>query len=176
MAYCDGLFSRTTHHLSGSKVAETSKTSEQLPETVTLKISRGRILDPPVFVPGRRSRNWCAILSFDPLKSRSVLREFLQFKPGTSTYNAETLRAFSPLEFGSDWDSGTKHRDPVHKRFYGVVIDLTPSSLTLRRCSSANESIRLASRLRISHHEALLAELKSLRARISEIENALLGP
>lgn len=114
--------------------------------TMALEVEHGALVEVPVYCDHKRGRNWAAIIRPDPRSPGGLARRFLARARGRYYYMIEGLSVGHAVEFGADYYTGSGRKWP--ERWYGVVVEITPTRVVLIEAKTPAEAFRIARELR----------------------------
>lgn len=150
-------------------------------EPVEYRLSHlnGSLLETPIWEDHYRGKNWLAVIDVDGTCPGGLSRRWLPYGKGESRYLIEQLGLFDAVEFGADYQTSMGRQKP--KRFYGVVMAITETSIVVREhpsgaaaCLAAKEA-RTSPADKIRALEEAKAAHEALAAKLDEEIAALRG-
>jgi hypothetical protein len=140
-------------------------------------VDMGAMTSSPVYCNHSRGRNWLARVATDPTAPGGLARIFQKAARGNGHYYlVDGLGVGDAVEFGADYYSCRGF--PDRRRWYGVVISISDTGLTIQHCTTAAAAIRRSTELRdesnvLARRQLLLAEMAQLARRMDEIQREL---
>lgn len=110
--------------------------------TVDFAVSRGALVEVPVYEDHTRGKNWLAIITIDPAAPGGLRREFARRGRGPFYYLVGDIAEGDAVEFGADYYSGSGRRSA--NRWYGVVRSVTSERVTIEPCDDPFVAAELA--------------------------------
>jgi hypothetical protein len=109
----------------------------------------GALIERPISESHYRSRNWVALVTFNPVLPGGMNREWFERGGGKieTFILAPRLAVHDVVEFGADYIQGTGKRIPA--RWYGVVLEVTTTHLLLQPCKDAIGAFKLSAAKRL---------------------------
>jgi hypothetical protein len=128
-------------------VTETPINSAADPRLFVSEIVGGALVQAPRYSSFKDASNWAAVIALDSNASDGINRRFCS-KPRGFTYMAASLQPGCAVEFAADH----KYRSGVTKfrsRWYGVVLERTPTHITMRQYLNASSALQAAADMRL---------------------------
>lgn len=104
----------------------------------------------------KRAKNWWAEIDIDPSQPGGLRRKFWGKARGEGFYYLvpKDLKIPVAVESAADYYTGSGHKCP--SRSYGVIVGATESELTLIKCSSSTEAVKLAREMQEGNNKRLI--------------------
>jgi hypothetical protein len=96
----------------------------------------------------KRGKNWLAVIATDPKSPGGLHRDFCDKAKGDYFYLIDGLTAGDPVEFGSDYYSGSGK--PSRDRRYFTVDRITETHVIMTRHNTAAQAIKAAKALKVT--------------------------
>lgn len=134
------------------------------------RVEQGALLEVPVYLSHKEAKNWMAVIWKNPRAPGGLDRRFCPRAYGEEFYYLlDGVKPGTPVEFAADTFTGSGRR--VRDRWYGVVIEMEPDSITIERYKTAAKAINAAAKFTAPGElERLRKERDKLLARLEKIE------
>lgn len=120
----------------------------------------GGIVSSPIHEEHHRGKNWLAIIEPAPTQPGGLSRDFQPFGRGEFRFMVGRLALHDAVEFGADYVTTMGRKVP--KRWFGVVVEITESTIAIEEVGSGIAAVLRSLEMQAARRAERAAALNAL--------------